>query len=127
MKIIDNKIITKIIDAISTITALKIVFLIVIIWLILGELTKLDPYPFLFSSTITNYSGFILTVIILISTKTLERLQKESEKRDKEHQEQHYKMQGIEERLVDQINKSQEKQNKLILQIAKKLDIDISL
>lgn len=125
MKLINDKMITKIIDAISTITALKIVFLIVIIWLILGELTKLDPYPFLFSSTITNYSGFILTIIILISTKTLERLQKEAEKRDKEHQEQHYKMQGLEERLVNQINKSQDKQNELILQIVKKLDIDI--
>lgn len=125
MKIIDNKIITKIIDAISTITALKIVFLIVIIWLFLGELTKLDPYPFLFSSTITNYSGFILTIIILISTKTLETHQKEAEKRDKEHQEQHFKMQDIEERLVNQINISQDKQNELILKIAKKLDIDI--
>lgn len=125
MKLINDKIITKITDAISTITALKIVFLIVVIWLIVGELTKLDPYPFLFSSTITNYSGFILTIIILISTKTLEKLQKEAEKRDKAHQEQHYKMQGMEERLVNQINKSQDKQNKLILQIAKKLDIDV--
>lgn len=125
MKLITDKMITKIIDAISTITALKIVFLIVIFWLIFGELTKIDPYPFLFSSTVTNYSGFILTVIILISTKNLERLQKEAEKRDKEHQEQHYKMQGMEERLVNQINKSQNKQNEMILQIAKKLDTDI--
>lgn len=125
MKLITDNMITKIIDAISTITALKIVFLIVIFWLIFGELTKIDPYPFLFSSTVTNYSGFILTIIILISTKTLERLQKEAEKRDKEHQEQHYKMQGIEERLVDQINKNQDKQNEIILQIAKKLDIDV--
>lgn len=125
MKIITDKMITKIIDAISTITALKIVLLIVIVWLLVGELTKLDPYPFLFSSTVTNYSGFILTVIILISTKTLERLQKEAEKREKEHQEQHYKMQGMEERLVSQINKSQEKQNEMILQIAKKLNVDI--
>lgn len=125
MKLITDKIITKIIDTISTITALKIVFLIVIIWLILGELTNLDPYPFLFSSTITNYSGFILTIIILISTKTLEMHQKEAEKRDKEHQDQHFKMQDIEERLVNQINKSQDKQNELILQIAKKLDINV--
>lgn len=125
MKIITDKMITKIIDTISTITALKIVLLIVVVWLIVGELTKLDPYPFLFSSTVTNYSGFILTVIILISTKTLERLQKEAEEREKVHQEQHYKMQGMEERLVSQINKSQEKQNEMILQIAKKLNIDI--
>lgn len=125
MKLITDKIITKIIDTISTINALKIVFLIVIIWLILGELTKLDPYPFLFSSTIINYSGFILTIIILISTKTLEMHQKEAEKRDKEHQDQHFKMQDMEERLVNQINKSQDKQNELILQIAKKLDINV--
>lgn len=125
MKLVTDKIITKITDAISTITALKVVFLIVILWLVLGELTKLDPYPFLFSSTITNYSGFILTIIILISTKTLERFQEEAEKRDKEHQEQHYKMQGLEERLVKQINISQEKQNEMILKIAKKLDINI--
>lgn len=125
MKLITDNIITKIIDAISTITALKIVFLIVIIWLVLGELTKLDPYPFLFSSTVTNYSGFILTIIILISTKTLESHQKEAEKRDKEHQEQHFKMQGMEERLVKQINTSEDMQNELILKIAKKLDIDV--
>lgn len=125
MKLVTDKIITKITDAISTITALKVVFLIVILWLVLGELTKLDPYPFLFSSTITNYSGFILTIIILISTKTLERFQEEAEKRDKEHQDQHYKMQGLEERLVKQINISQEKQNEMILKIAKKLDINI--
>jgi len=125
MKLITDKMITKITDAISTITALKIVFLIVVIWLILGELTRLDPYPFLFSSTITNYSGFILTIIILISTKTIERLQKEEAERDKNHQEQHYKMQEIEERLVNQLNLSQKKQNEMIIQIAKKLDIDI--
>lgn len=125
MKLITDNIITKIIDAISTITALKIVFLIVIIWLVLGELTKLDPYPFLFSSTVTNYSGFILTIIILISTKTLESHQKEAEQRDKEHQEQHFKMQGMEERLVKQINTSEDMQNELILKIAKKLDIDV--
>lgn len=125
MKLITDNIITKIIDAISTITALKIVFLIVIIWLVLGELTKLDPYPFLFSSTVTNYSGFILTIIILISTKTLESHQKEAEKRDKEHQDQHFKMQGMEERLVKQINTSEDMQNELILKIAKKLDIDV--
>lgn len=125
MKLITDNIITKIIDAISTITALKIVFLIVIIWLVLGELTKLDPYPFLFSSTVTNYSGFILTIIILISTKNLEKHQKEAEKRDKEHQDQHFKMQGMEERLVKQINTSEDMQNELILKIAKKLDIDV--
>lgn len=125
MKFFTDKRITKITDAISTIKALKIVISVIIIWLIFGTISKLDPYPFLFSSTITNYSGFILTVIILISTKTLERLQKEAEKRDKVHQEQHYKMQDIEERLVDQINKSQDKQNELILKIAKKLDIDV--
>lgn len=125
MKLITDEKITKITDAISTITALKIVVFVIIIWLIFGEISKLDPYPFLFSSTITNYSGFILTVIILISTKTLERLQKEAEKRDKDHQEQHYKMQGMEERLVNQMNKNQDKQNEIILQIAKKLDIDV--
>lgn len=125
MKILTDKIITKITDAISTITALKTVVLIIIFWLIFGSITKIDPYPFLFSSTITNYSGFLLTIIILIATKTLERLQNEAEKRDKEHQEQHYKMQGIEERLVKHINISQEKQNEMISQIAKKLNIDI--
>jgi len=125
MKLITDKRITKITDAISTITALKIVVFVIITWLIFGEISKLDPYPFLFSSTITNYSGFILTIIILISTKTLEKLQNEAEKRDKEHQEQHFKMQDIQERLVNQINKSQDKQNEIILQIAKKLDIDI--
>lgn len=125
MKLITDKRITKITDAISTITALKIVVFVIITWLIFGAISKLDPYPFLFSSTITNYSGFILTIIILISTKTLERLQKEAEKRDKEHQEQHFKMQDMEEQLVNQINKSQDKQNEIILKIAKKLDIDI--
>lgn len=120
-----DKMIIKITDAISTITALKIVFLIVICWLIFGELTRLDPYPYLFSSTVTNYCGFILTIVILISTKALENLQKEAEQRDKEHQEQHYKMQGMEERLVKQINKAQEEQNKIILEIAKKLNVEI--
>lgn len=125
MKLITDKMITKITDAISTITALKIIILVIVLWLVFGAISKIDPYPFLFSSTITNYSGFILTIVILISTKTLERLQKEEAERDKEHQEQHYKMQGIEERLVKQINISQEKQNEMILQIAKKLDIDV--
>lgn len=97
----------------------------IILWIIFGSITKIDPFPYLFSSTITNFSGFILTIAILISTKALENLQKEAEKRDKDHQEQHYKMQGMEERLVNQINIGQEKQNEIILQIAKKLNIDI--
>lgn len=125
MKIDSTKIIIKITDAISTVNTLKIVFLVIVFWLIFGQLTKIDPFPYLFSSTVTNYLGFILTIAILISTKALENLQRESEKRDKEHQEQHYKIQGMEERLVKHINKTQDKQNELILEIAKKLNIDI--
>ncbi len=125
MQINANKMIIKITDAISTITALKTVILIILFWLIFGQLTKIDPYPYMFSSTITNYSGFILTIVILISTKALEKLQKESEIRDKEHQEQHYKIQDMEERLVNHINITQEKQSKMILDIAKKLNVDI--
>lgn len=125
MKIDTTKIIVKITDAISTVNALKIVFIIIVSWLIFGQITKIDPYPYLFSSTVTNYSGFILTIAILISTKSLEKLQQNSEKRDAEHQEQHYKMQGIEERLVNHLNKTQEAQNKILFEIAKKLDIDV--
>lgn len=124
-EIATDKIVVKITDAISTVTALKIVVLIIVLWLIVGSITKVDPFPYLFSSTITNFSGFILTIAILISTKSLEKLQKESEKRDEEHQEQHYKMQGIEERLVNHINESQEKQNEVINEIAKKLGVDV--
>ena len=78
MKIDTTKILIKITDAISTITALKITVLIIVFWLIFGQLTKIDPYPYMFSSTVTNYSGFILTIVILISTKALEKLQNES-------------------------------------------------
>lgn len=125
MKIDANKMIIKITDAISTITALKTVILVIVFWLIFGQLTKIDPYPYMFSSTVTNYSSFIMTIVILISTKALEKLQKEAENRDKELQEQHYKIQDMEERLVNHINKTQEKQNEIILDIAKKLNIDI--
>lgn len=125
MKIDADKIIIKITDALSTITALKIVIMVIAFWLIFGQLTKIDPYPYMFSSTVTNYSGFILTIVILISTKALEKLQNESEKRDKEHQEQHYKLQDMEERLVKHLNTTQKKQNEIILEIAKKLNVDI--
>lgn len=117
MKWITDKTITKITDAISTIKALKIVVLIIVSWLIFGSITKIDPYPFLFSSTITNYSGFILTIIILIATKTEEDLQKASDKNNK--------IKGNVDDNSDHINKILEQQNKLILQIAKKLDIDV--
>lgn len=123
MKIDANKLIIKITDEISTITALKTVIMMIAFWLIFGQLTKIDPYPYMFSSTITNYSAFILTIVILITTKSLEKLQKESEARDKKHQEQHYKIQEMEERLVNHINKIQEKQNAMIVDIAKKLEI----
>lgn len=125
MKIDSTKMIIKITDAISTITALKIVLLVVIFWLIFGQISNIDPYPYLFSSTITNYSGFILTIVILISTKALEKLQKNLESKYEEHQEQHYKIQEMEERLVKHITKTQEKQNEIIIKIAKKLNIDI--
>jgi len=114
MKILTDKKITKITDAISTIKALKIVIAIIVSWLIFGSITKIDPYPFLFSSTITNYSGFILTIIILIATKTEEKLEK-AEKPNK----------GNNDDSIEQINKTLEQQNKLILQIAKKLDIEV--
>ena len=125
MKIDTTKMIVKITDAISTITTLKIVLIVIFFWLIFGQLTKIDPYPYLFSSTFTNYSGFVLTIVILISTKSLEKFQTEAAKRDKEHQEQHYKLQGIEERLVNHMNKTQGAQNEMLLKIAKKLDIDV--
>lgn len=117
MKLITDKRITKITDAISTIKALKIVIFIIVSWLIFGSITKIDPYPFLFSSTITNYSGFILTIIILIATKTEEKLQKASDKNNKTKK--------IEDDSIEQINKILEQQNKLILQIIEKLDIDV--
>lgn len=117
MKFITDKKITKITDAISTIKALKIVIFIIVSWLIFGSITKIDPYPFLFSSTITNYSGFILTIIILIATKTEENLEKASNKNNKSK--------GNNDESIEQINKTLEQQNKLILQIAKKLDIKI--
>lgn len=117
MKLITDKRITKITDAISTIKALKIVIFIIVSWLIFGSITKIDPYPFLFSSTITNYSGFILTIIILIATKTEENLQKTADKNNK--------TKSDTSDSIEQINKILDKQNKLILQIAKKLDIDV--
>lgn len=117
MKWITDKTITKITDAISTIKALKIVIVLIVSWLIFGSFTKIDPYPFLFSSTITNYSGFILTIIILIATKTEEDLQKASDKNNKTKE-------NVDDNS-DHINKILEQQNKLILQIAKKLDIDV--
>ena len=117
MKLITDKRITKITDAISTIKALKIIIFIIVSWLVFGSVTKIDPYPFLFSSTITNYSGFILTVIILIATKTEEKLQKATDKYNKPKK--------IEDDSIEQINKTLEKQNTLILEIAKKLDIDV--
>lgn len=125
MKIDSTKMIIKITDAISTITTLKIVLIVVVFWLIFGQISKIDPYPYPFSSTIANYSGLILTIVILISTKALEKLQKSLEKRAEEHQQQHYKIQEMKKRLVNHINKTQESQNELILKIAKKLDIDI--
>lgn len=117
MKLITDKRITRITDAISTIKALKIVIFIIISWLIFGSITKIDPYPFLFSSTITNYSGFILTIIILIATKTEEKLQTTSNMNSK--------TQKLEGDSIEQINKTLEKQNKLLLQIVKKLNIDV--
>lgn len=117
MKFITDKRITKITDAISTIKALKIVIFIIVSWLIFGSITKIDPYPFLFSSTITNYSGFILTIIILIATKTEEKLQKASDTKNK--------TKGNNDENIEQINKKLEQQNNLILQIAKKLDIEV--
>lgn len=117
MKLITDKRITKITDAISTIKALKIVIFIIVSWLIFGSITKIDPYPFLFSSTITNYSGFILTIIILIATKTEEKLQEASDKNNKTKK--------IEDDSIEQINKMLEQQNKLILQIIEKLDINV--
>jgi len=124
MKLITDKKITKITDAISTITALKIVVTVIVSWLIFGSITKIDPYPFLFSSTITNYSGFILTIIILIATKTEEKLQKETEK-PKAKEKPPSEITEIEGRLIEHINKTQAKQNEMILQIAKKLNVDI--
>lgn len=117
MKFITDKKITKITDAISTIKALKIVIFIIVSWLIFGSITKIDPYPFLFSSTITNYSGFILTIIILIATKTEEKLEKATNKNTK--------TKGNNDESIEQINKTLEQQNNLILQIAKKLDINV--
>jgi len=125
MKLITDKKITKITDALSTITALKIVILIIVSWLIFGSITKIDPYPFLFSSTVTNYSGFILTIIILIATKTEEKLQNELDKKEKKPAVQLDKLTELEQRLGAQINTAQEKQNEIIIKIAKKLDIDI--
>ena len=125
MKIDTTKLVVKITDVIGTINTLKIVFLIIVFWLIFGQLSKIDPYPYLFSSTVTNYLGFVLTIAILISTKSLEKFQQSLEKKAEEHQEQHYKMQEREEKLVKHLTDNQDAQKKLLLEIAKKLDIEI--
>lgn len=118
MKLITDKTIKKIIDAISTIKALKIIIFIIVSWLVFGSITKIDSYPFLFSSTVTNYSGFILTIIILIATKAEKTLQEAAEKKDKIKKDE-------DNDNTQHITKILERQSKLILQIAKKLDINI--
>ena len=59
-----NRICRKINDLTTRDIVLVIAIIAMVTWLLIGSLTKIDPYPFQFISTLTNLLGFVVMLVV---------------------------------------------------------------
>jgi uncharacterized membrane protein len=81
-----------------------------IIWIAVGQLTKMDPFPFVFMLTVSNVVQLVLIVVVAVAGR--QQSQHDAIRADEDHA------------TISRLLYHQQVQEMLLLQIAGKLDID---
>lgn len=81
-----------------------------IVWIVVGELTKMDPFPFVFMLTVSNVVQLVLIVVVAVAGR--QQSQHDTIRADEDHA------------TISLLLYHQETQEKLLLQIAEKAGID---
>jgi len=81
-----------------------------IIWIVVGQITKMDPFPFVFMLTVSNVIQLVLIVVVAVAGR--QQSQHDSIRADEDHA------------TISRLLYHQQAQEMLLLQIADKLGID---
>jgi uncharacterized membrane protein len=81
-----------------------------IVWIVVGQLTKMDPFPFVFMLTVSNVVQLVLIVVVAVAGR--QQSQHDSIRADEDHA------------SISRLLYHQQAQEALLLQIAEKLGID---
>jgi uncharacterized membrane protein len=81
-----------------------------IIWIIVGQLTKMDPFPFVFMLTVSNVVQLVLIVVVAVAGR--QQSLHDTIRADEDHA------------TISRLLYHQQAQEMLLLQIADKLGID---
>jgi uncharacterized membrane protein len=80
------------------------------VWIVVGQLTKMDPFPFLFMLTISNIVQLVLIVVVAVAGK--QQAQHDTIRADEDHA------------ALSRILYHHQAQEMLLVQIAEKLGVD---
>ena len=83
-----------------------------IIWIVVGQITKMDPFPFVFMLTVSNVVQLVLIVVVAVAGK--QQAQHDAIRADEDHA------------TLSRLLYHQQAQEMLLLQIAGKLGVDTS-
>jgi|SRR5579862_2514078 len=81
-----------------------------IIWIIVGQLTKMDPFPFVFMLTVSNVVQLVLIVVVAVAGK--QQAQHDAIRADEDHA------------ALSRLLYHHQTQEMLLVQIAEKLGVD---
>lgn len=81
-----------------------------IIWIFVGQITKMDPFPFVFMLTVSNVVQLVLIVVVAVAGK--QQAQHDAIRADEDHS------------TISRLLYHQQAQEALLLQIAEKAGID---
>lgn len=81
-----------------------------IVWIVVGQITKMDPFPFVFMLTVSNVIQLVLIVVVAVAGK--QQAQHDSIRADEDHA------------TISRLLYHQQAQEVLLLQIAEKAGID---
>ena len=89
---------------------LVIVIVFQLVWIFVGQLTKMDPFPFVFMLTVSNVVQLVLIVVVAVAGR--QQSQHDTIRADEDHS------------TISRLLYHQQAQEMLLLQIADKLGID---
>lgn len=81
-----------------------------IVWIVVGQITKMDPFPFVFMLTVSNVVQLVLIVVVAVAGR--QQSQHDTLRADEDHA------------TISRLLYHQEAQEQLLLQIAEKVGID---
>jgi uncharacterized membrane protein len=89
---------------------LVLVIVFQLVWIVIGQITKMDPFPFVFMLTVSNVVQLVLIVVVAVAGK--QQAQHDAIRADEDHA------------AISRLLYHHQTQELLLVQIAEKLDID---